>query len=100
MVAVEPRISGYNALASENERARRVGQRGEELVYRMELLALMRNCPTCWGKTAPVWIGRYPAQTAVALTADWVSLFRQMGQFFISANTHVPHRALQGGAGR
>jgi hypothetical protein len=68
------------------------------LTYRS--VGAMRSCPNCWGKTAPAWIGRYPAQTAVALTADWVSVFRQMGQFFISANTHVPHRALQGGAAR
>jgi hypothetical protein len=54
------------------------------------LLALMRNCPTCWGKTAPTWVGKYPAQTAVALKADWVNVFRQMGQFVISAYSPSP----------
>ena len=49
-----------------------------------EVLAVMQNRPTCWGKTIPAWIGRYPAQTALALKVGSV-FFRQMGQFFISA---------------
>ena len=54
--------------------------------FECTLLALMRNCPTCWGKTAPTWIGRYPAQTAVALKAAWVSVF--------SADGSIPHQRL------
>lgn len=51
------------------------------------LLAVMQNCPPCWGKTALTWIGRCPAHATVALKVAWVSVF--------SADGSIPHQRLQ-----